>query len=234
MNHSANNLNEFNLSELSETRKIFKKSLGKSFQESAFRYGCGTISALCGDMEGAGKQFRKGLDVRGASPFLRMNLGRSLECSRDYLHAVEEYKKILEIAPSRAEVIMALVRIYCNIEAFPEAEKCLQEFIAAFPTHQDIHSLYNCLAGIYISQSETDKALATLLKHEEIFDESLSPVQRAHISNNIGILYCKKEYWQQAMEKFRQALKHFPEYSPARKNVAMVAENLNKETEDNA
>jgi Flp pilus assembly protein TadD len=127
---------------------------------------------------------------------VQMAVGCSLEQQGQAARAIEAYKEVLRLDPSRADVGLRLAMLYDKEGKFKDALPLYQKALAAYPGSPDIfcdmgYSLY--LQGQLV-EAEINLRQALALAPEN---------PRAH--NNLGLVLASSEKSEEALAEFRRA-----------------------------
>jgi Flp pilus assembly protein TadD len=131
--------------------------------------------------------------------------------------AIERYKHYLTICPEDINANMHLGGLLRKRSAFAEAEKYCRKAVAINFYSWEAH--YN-LSNVLFDKGDQVGALAQLK-----ICMTLNP-NSAQVHNNIGVLYQKRGYLEEAHEEFIRALKLEPANKTFLKNLTLLRERL--------
>jgi Tfp pilus assembly protein PilF len=121
------------------------------------------------------------------------HLAALYDAEGDSTHALEEYRKALELEPTNADLLNDFGYYCYERENYPEAEKTLKKAVAISPKHEK--ALAN-LALVLAAQSRFDESYETFCK----------VVGPAAAHSNVGVLQAKQGRNDDAKRSFQQAL----------------------------
>jgi len=147
-------------------------------------------------------------------------LGNSLRGRGEYIRAVQEYQKALELKPDSAEIHYNLGLAYYEQRIFDRAIQEFKRTIEINPNHSEAH---NNLGTLYFNRGEYDNTFQEYQKAVKINPD----YAQAH--NNLGILYYYQKEYRKALQEFQIVLMLKPYDQDAKDKI----EDLKKRFLDN-
>jgi len=115
-----------------------------------------------------------------------------------------------------AEINMYLGVLYKNSADYNDALKCFRK--ASLNDAENALIPAN-MGDIYFKQGNNEQAVANYLKAIKLTDDNL---RKAHLYNDIGLVYYRQGLMAKAVESFKQSLIFDPEYNNAAHNLGMI------------
>lgn len=133
---------------------------------------------------------------------LHYHLGEKLQAEGEFLEAIAEYKKSIELRPDQVEVYNAIGNAFNNIGNFHEAEKAFEQAINIDPQNPILH--YN-FGNMLLLQNKNEEAIIA-------YDKSLqlNPQNRDAL-NNRGHAFSALGKYDEARQSFEEILTFLPD-----------------------
>ena len=143
------------------------------------------------------------------------NRGLELSISKNYLSAVEAFKKAIQIAPNCEEAYHALGRVcLIDLAKTTEAIEAFQTVIKLAPTNVRAHQM---LGIAYFKRNAYQKAIQALLRAIELGPKVQDDYH--HPYYDLGLVYLRQSKFDNAIRCFERAIQLNPDHIPAYYNL---------------
>lgn len=148
---------------------------------------------------------------------LHYRLGEEYFRNGDYLSALRELLKSVELEKKNPEAQYLLGTTYFHLGRYQDAERHLKIAIELKKGDREGYpEAHNNLGNVYLQTGRYDEAIA---EFEKCLDVIFYQPNFPRVYYNIGVAYMKKEDTAKAMENFKQAVKMDPSFCPAYLNM---------------
>jgi Tfp pilus assembly protein PilF len=145
------------------------------------------------------------------------NLGVQLYSQREFLKAIQAYRKVIELDPTYIEAYNNLGIIYQEIGDLDRAFEAFQKAIEINPQYEKGH---NNLGILLYLKGRNEEALEAFQKALAINANNIE----SHI--NLGVLFKKQGQLNKAIESYQKALEINPLHREIHYNIALLYEQL--------
>ncbi len=160
---------------------------------------------------------------RGKEPNLssevvnQFNLGVSYQNQKEYLKAIEAYKKVIELDPNYGEAYNNLAILYQEIGDDHRAFEIYKKLIQISPQYE---KAYNNLGILFYLKGRDGEAM-------EAFEKAIN-INPHNIESyiNLGVLYKKQGQWNKAIESYQRALSIDPFHKETHYNIGLLYEQM--------
>jgi tetratricopeptide (TPR) repeat protein len=154
----------------------------------------------------------RALELNPESFAAHFNKGEVLTVKGDYKAAIESYKKAVYLRPDLDSFKLALGNAYIRAGDVVSAEKQFHE-LSNGPVAAEA---YRSLALLYNNSGRSDQAM-------QYFQQAanLRPVF-PELHHDMGLVYLRKQMFDEAIEQFRTVLEQQPDHGPAVLNLAVA------------
>lgn len=156
---------------------------------------------------------------------LHLEIGTSYFYKGDYISALRELMKSIELDPQNPDTNYLLGTTYYLLQKPIEAETYLLKTIQIQPDYPDA---YNNLGSVYMSQGRYGDAI---VQFEKCLTYILYQPNFPVVHTNIGIAYMKIGNAAKAEENFKAAIKMDDKFCPAHLNLADLLGKANRSSE---
>lgn len=145
------------------------------------------------------------------------NLGVSYQNRKEYLNAIEAYKKAIGLDPTYTEAYNNLGILYQEIGDDHHAFETYQRLIKINPNYE---KAYNNLGILFYLKGQYGEALEAFQKAITINPHNIE----SYI--NLGVLYKKQGQWSKAVESYQKALSINPLHKETHYNIGLLYEQM--------
>ncbi len=145
----------------------------------------------------------------------QFNLGVSYQNRKNYVKAIEAYKKAIELDPTYIEAYNNLGILYQEIGDDHSAYETYQSLIRVKP---DYEKVYNNLGILFYQRGQYGEALESFQKALTINPKNLESYL------NLGVIYKKQGQWEKAVESYQKALSINPLHKETHYNIGLLYE----------
>jgi Tfp pilus assembly protein PilF len=190
------------------------KIISKLDQQAAASYFKKGLQQLKqGELETAKKSFEDVLEINSSHYLAHNNLGVIAFEKKDFVSAIEHYKKSIALYPIVSSVYHNLGLVYFETQKFDEAESVFKKGLRHDP--QNPESYFN-LANLFLKKEAYENAV--IFYNKAI---SLKP-DYFEAYSNLGDIYLINEDFVEARKNYEQALKINPKAEPALEGLKHV------------
>jgi tetratricopeptide (TPR) repeat protein len=151
---------------------------------------------------------------------LHYRLGEEYFKNGDYLSALRELIKSVELDRKNPEAQYLLGTTYFHLGRYQDAERHLKIAIELKKGDREGYpEAHNNLGNVYLQTGRYDEAIA---EFEKCLDVIFYQPNFPKVYYNIGVAYMKKGDMAKAMENFKQAVKMDPAFCPAYLNMGDI------------
>ncbi len=145
----------------------------------------------------------------------QFNLGVSYQNRKDYVKAIEAYKRAIELDPNYIEAYNNLGILYQEIGDDHSAYETYQRLINVNP---DYEKVYNNLGLLFYQRGQYGEALEAFQKALTINPKNLESYL------NLGVIYKKQGQWEKAVSSYQKALSINPLHKETHYNIGLLYE----------
>lgn len=186
----------------------------------------GLVCRLQGDLKGALRFYKLGLELGRREGFFHRYLGDIYSLMHDdesaeaqYLAAAEAFRELLKVDPKNVEAMEQLADIYRHMKFFEEALDTYQQLLRRFPYNAAFHREAGGIMSELDMLGEAESHLIEALRIKPGNAPSLM---------ELGLVYFKKRLLGMAVQTFQDCLKIDPNQPEVRQLIAQI-ESVRKE-----
>ena len=182
----------------------------------------GQCAFQAGDMQAAGRTFRRLLDLEPSNSAARFNLALILFETNHHSEAIEIVDPLAAPDTPESEVLSLLADAYLSNQQIPEALETLKRAVAIYP-REERH--YVDLANLCMEQEAHDLGL-------EILDAGVRNIpQSARLHGMRGVILAQLSQFDKAEAEFARATELDPSQAPGKIGLSITLQQLGRHAE---
>ena len=213
-----------------EAIDAYTKALSTEGEKEYIYYELGHLYLKNEDIINSINAFKLAAEENKTNAFFHNALGFALFRAGQYEEAEDHYLLAINLNPEpewTATVCRAVALIYSDIKKRPD--KAIRMYMQSLTLYPDNPETYSSLGDIYFDLEEYDKALENYAKSIEL-DKS-----DAYVFNKFATALRQKDYTEEAIIAYKNAIDTNPDYAPAYNNLGVVyldGKNMIQEAKD--
>lgn len=204
---------------LSEAESLYHELISHSPSCAEAYHRLGLILWEKGDLQGALERIQQAIAINPKEARYHCSLGQVLTTATDFPKAIVAFQRALELKPDFVDALFGLGLSLQETKQLDKAIVTYRKVISLSPTYADA---YNNLGNALVDNRQLKEAMEVLLK-------ALSLEPSAKVWCNLGNTLREAGEFTKAMDAYRNAIKHDPDYLDAYINLSNLLFSLSEE-----
>ena len=200
-----------------EAIDTYTKALETEGEKGYIYYELGHLYLKSNDLINAVNAFKLAIKDNQTNPFFHNALGYALFTAGQYDEAEDHYLLAINLNPEpewTATVCRAAALIYSDIKK--NNEKAIRMYQQSLALSPNCAETYTCLGDIYFDEEDYDLALENYTKSLQLSRKD------AYVFNKFATTLWQKDFTEEAIIAFKNAIDTNPDYAPAYNNLGVI------------